>query len=108
MCKCLGYFKYDEWPNLDSSVNPLELPKFGEADIKILYRDRIKVFFKSAKEAYDAGYTDFDIKERQHKKKDGYVYSFTGLRGDAKSLFLDVTRGKEKRVNFVKAETPEL
>ena len=64
LCKCLGYFKYDEWPNLDSKVNPLELPEFGEADIKILYRDRIKVFFKSAKEAYDAGYTDFDIKER--------------------------------------------
>ena len=84
LCKCLGYFKYDEWPNLDSSVNSLQLPQFGEGDIKILYRDRIKVFFKSAKEAEDAGYCEFDKMERTKKKKDGYVYSFTGLRGDAK------------------------
>ena len=84
LCKCFGYFKYDEWPNLDSTTNPLKLPKFAEGDIKILYRDRLKVFFKSAKEAIDAGYTDFDVDERATKKKDGYVYSFTGLRGDAK------------------------
>ena len=64
VCKYLGYFKYDEWPNLDSTTNPLELLLFGEGDIKILYRDRIKVFFKTAKEAYDAGYTDFDAVER--------------------------------------------
>lgn len=32
------------------------------------------------------------------KRKDGYVYAFTGLRGDAKNLYKDVTMGKEKRV----------
>jgi len=56
LCKCLGYFKYDEWPNCDSEENSLELPEFDEAAIKILYRDRIKVFFKTTKDAQDAGY----------------------------------------------------
>ena len=93
LCKCFGYFKYDEWPNLDSQTNKLDLPEFQEGDIKILYRDRLKVFFKSAAEAKEAGYTDFDENARAQKKKDGYVYSFTGLRGDAKQLYLDVTSG---------------
>ena len=103
MCKCFGYFKYDEWP----SEETLELPDFAEGDIKILYRDRIKVFFKKAKAAEEVGYIDFDTEERAKKKKDGYLYSFTGLRGDAKSLYLDVINGIERRVCFVKAETAE-
>ena len=53
VCKCFGYFRYDEWPNLDTSnkEKALALPQFGEADIKIVYRDRIKVFFKTAQSA---------------------------------------------------------
>lgn len=85
----------------------MSLPKFSAGDIKILYRDRIKVFFKTAKDAVNAGYTDFDPEERAKKKKDGYIYSFTGLRGDAKKLYLDVKSGLETRVSFIKAETPE-
>lgn len=110
LCKCFGYFKYDEWPNLDTAVseNKLKLPDFSEGDIKILYRDRIKVFFKTVKDATDANYEEFDKTRRDKKNKEGYVYSFTGLRGDAKQLYLDVTSGKEKRVRFVKAETAEL
>ena len=38
-------------------------------EIKILYRDRIKVFFKTVKEAIDAGYTDFDMAERTRMQK---------------------------------------
>ena len=69
----------------------------------------MKVFFKTVKEALGAGYTEFDRVERTKMiKKDGYVYSFTGLRGDAKKLYLDVTSNKEKRVKFIKAATPEL
>ena len=78
-------------------------------EIKILYRDRLKVFFKSVKEAIEAGYTDFDLAERNKmQKKDGYVYSFTGLRGDAKQLYLDVIRKKQNQVQFIKAGTPDL
>ena len=52
-CKCFGFFRYDEWPNLDTYVpeQKLQLPKFGEADIQVLYRDKIKVFYKTAREA---------------------------------------------------------
>jgi len=95
LCKCFGFFKYDEWPSLDSSKNPLQLPEFGAGDIKILYRDRLKVFFKSAKEAQDAGYSDYNMEERKQLKKDSYLYAFTGLRGDAKQLYLKVKNGFE-------------
>lgn len=48
------------------------------------------------------------MEERKKKNKDGYIYSFTGLRGDAKQLYDDVKSGREKRVTFIKAVTPEL
>ena len=35
------------------------------------------------------------------------LYSFTGLRGDAKELYRKVIRGEEKRVQFIKAVTVE-
>lgn len=41
------------------------------------------MFFKNAQDAEAAGYTDYD----QERDKDGYVYAFTGLRGDAKQLY---------------------
>lgn len=37
------------------------------------------------------GYTEFE--ETKFSKKDGYLYSFTGLRGDAKELYLRIMRG---------------
>jgi hypothetical protein len=39
--------------------------------------------------------------------KNGYLYSFTGLRGDAKRLYKSIQKGEEKRVELVKAETPD-
>jgi len=92
---------------LDSTKNPLQLPEFCAGDIKILYRDRFRVFFKTAKEAQAAGYFEFDMEERKDLKEESYVYAFTGLRGDAKQLYLQVKNGDEQRVSFVKAETPE-
>jgi len=50
-------------------------------------------------------YHEYD-KQRITKGRDGYIYSFTGLRGDAKRLYADVKSGKENRVQFVKAVTP--
>lgn len=63
-CKCFGFFKYNEWPSLDSESNKLELPTFEDASIKILYRDRIKVFYKTAKQAEQDKYTDYNVDER--------------------------------------------
>jgi hypothetical protein len=38
------------------------------------------VFFKNSNEANEAQYYDYDRK----REKDGYIYAFTGIRGDAK------------------------
>ena len=37
--------------------------------------------------------------------KNGYLYSFTGLRGDAKALYKAVKDGKEKRVQLIQCPT---
>ncbi len=77
-----------------------------DASIKIIYRDRIKVFYSKVKDAEFDGYTDF--KQLCFSNKNGFLYSFTGLRGDAKRLYKRIMKGEEKRVRLVKAETPEL
>jgi len=33
-----------------------------------------------------------------NREKDGYIYAFTGLRGDAKNLYYDIKKGTETRV----------
>ena len=114
VCKCFGFFQYDEWPNLlsEEASKQLELPEFGEGDIQIVYRDRIRVFFKNEKDASTAQYAQTRNKSPEKvdndisaKKKGGCLYSFSGLRGDAKRLYLDVAEGTEKRVALVKAPT---
>ena len=78
---------------------------FEKANIKILYRDRIKVFYSKVKDAEFDGYTDF--KQISFSNKNGFLYSFTGLRGDAKKLYKRVQRGEENRIELIKAETSE-
>ena len=95
VCKCFGFFQYDEWPNTISQENHLELPELGEGDIKILYRSHIKLFVKRNNAE----------KSKSPKKKEESFYSFTGLRGDAKQLYFDITEGREKRVGLVYAPT---
>ena len=101
VCKCFGFFRYDDW-KVDYEN---DLPSFGDAEIKILYRDKIRVFFKNQRAADEMNYHEYD-KEKFKHGKDGYIYSFTGLRGDAKQLYGDIKSGKERRVQLVKAETP--
>ncbi len=74
-CDCFGYFntKSDGWDyDLDT-----ELPTLEKGDIKILYRDKIKVFYPQVQKAEDDGYNEF--KADLYKRKKGYLYSFTGL-----------------------------
>lgn len=78
---------------------------FEDASIKILYRDRIRVFYGTVNQANNDGYKDFS--EQVFSRKNGFVYSYTGLRGDAKRLYQRVTKGTEKRVKFIKAPTPK-
>ena len=79
-CKCFGCFQYHDW-DFDYSI----LPKhFQAGSIKILYRDKIRVFYPTVNQAKLDGYREFD--ERLYSRKDGYLYSYTGLRGNAKAL----------------------
>ena len=48
-----------------------------------------------------AGYQDYD----QQRDKDGYVYPFTGIRGDAKQLYSDIIHRRETRVKLIQAVT---
>lgn len=66
------------------------------ASIKIIYRDRIKVFYSRVKDAEFDGYTDF--KPLSFSNKNGFLYSFSGLRGDAKKLYKRIVKGDEKRI----------
>jgi lysine/ornithine N-monooxygenase len=40
--------------------------------------------------------------------KNGYLYSFTGLRGDAKALYKKIKEGTERRVELVKCPSVKL
>lgn len=54
------------------------------------------MFYSQVKNAEFDGYTDF--KALNFSNKNGYLYSFTGLRGDAKKLYKSIIKGDEKRV----------
>jgi hypothetical protein len=62
------------------------------------------VFYGKVESATADGYHDFD--ETNFSKKRGFLYSFTGLRGDAKRLYRKINKGEEKRVQLVQAKTP--
>ena len=101
-CKCFGFFQYKEWEHDSEQDLPTH---FAPKSIKILYRDRIRVFYGTVNQAKNDGYTDFS--ESIFSNKNGFVYSYTGLRGDAKFLYKQVKRGDEKRVELVKTPTPD-
>ena len=83
---------------------PLNIERRFEP-IKILHKDQIKVFYRRVQDAINDGYSHFDKREFSNNK--GYLYSFTGLRGDAKELYRSVAQGREHRVRFVEAKTIE-
>ena len=68
------------------------IPDFlKEGDIKILTRDKIRVFYDSVSEARRNGYHDFDSK--YFSKSSCILYGYTGLRGDAKELHSKIISG---------------
>lgn len=71
--------------------------------IIILYKDEVKVFYQKVQDAINDGYTCFD--KSAFANDNGYLYSFTGLRGDAKELYRSIMKGTEKRVRLVKTQT---
>lgn len=101
-CHCFGNFSPD---SIWKYEKPANYPKFGKASITILYKDRINVFYRQVKHAIEDGYNEY--KSYCFRNKSGYLYSFTGLRGDAKRLYQDITKKKEDRVKLVQADTWE-
>ena len=102
VCKCYGYFNYKDW-GFDYENDLIK--DWPHGSIKILYRDRIRVFYSTVKIAKADGYTQFS--DQVFSNPNGFVYSYTGLRGDAKRLYYRVTQGTEKRVSVIKASTPK-
>lgn len=51
------------------------------------------------------GYHEFDASV--FTKDSGFLYSYSGLRGNAKTLYKSVVSGKESRIQLVKALTPK-
>lgn len=81
VCKCFGFFQYDEWGHDEA-----DLPThFTNGSIKMIYRDKIRVFYSTVQNALNDGYKEFS--ESVFSNKRGFVYSYTGLRGDAKFLY---------------------
>lgn len=68
-----------------------------------MHREDIKVFYKRVQDAEADNYKNF--KKTDFQNQNGYLYSFTGLRGDAKELYKSVTNGSEKRLKLVQAKT---
>ena len=97
-CICYSRFSYKEW---DYEQERDEPKHFEAGSIKILYRDKIRVFYGTVNQAKADDYQMFN--ENLFTNKNGFVYSYTGLRGDAKRLFRCINQGKEKRVRYVKA-----
>lgn len=74
-------------------------------EIQILYRDHIRVFYPSEKEAFEDNYSEYDKKEAFNKQ--GKIYPFIGIRGDAKELYKTIITGEEKRIHLIKTSTNE-
>lgn len=66
-----------------------------QLSITILHRSPVRVFYTSKREAESNGYRDYKQTNRH-----GQVHAFAGLRGDAKSFYNDVSRGREPRVRL--------
>jgi len=109
-CKVCQEEEHSECLCLGSKFDVLECDFDYENDlpegieIQILYRSSIRVHYNTVKEAKENGYTGYNPKH--YPRDDGFLYSFTGLRSDAKEMYEDILTGKENRVKLVKAETP--
>ena len=91
-CYCLGghivyrenEFDYEKW-----------LPKhLSNGSIKILYRDKIRVFYDTVSAAKKDNYKEYD--KNLFPKNNTILYGYTGLRGDAKALYRNIK--KEPRI----------
>lgn len=83
VCKCFGYFQFQDWKAREL-LEPLDFEN-GIESVSIIHREDIKVFYKRVQDAEADNYKNF--KKTDFQNQNGYLYSFTGLRGDAKELY---------------------
>jgi hypothetical protein len=83
-------------------LNKSGLP-FGEGDITILHRDKLKLFYPSKEAAHAEGYTDFDDQDICPLTR--RVYRLAGFRFDSRELLMRIwgmgNREPERRVRLV-------
>lgn len=100
-CYCLGghivyrenEFDYEKY-----------IPKHLEAgSIKIVHRDRVRVFYDTVSAAKKDHYSDFD--KNLFPKNSCILYGYTGLRGDAKDMYKNLK--KEPKIQLVSAVSPQ-
>jgi lysine/ornithine N-monooxygenase len=94
-CKCFGTITDRNW-----YIGKQSIADQVDVNIKILYRDHIRVFYSTEQDAINDGYTCYNKREALNKQ--GRVYPFIGIRGDAKELYKKITRGEEKRIQLTK------
>lgn len=97
-CLCLGEVQNLSW-------KPFEFEELDNLEIEILYRDLIKVYYSSEREAIKDGYTLYDASKAVNKNSN--VYPFIGIRSDAKELYRSIVNKHERRVKLIKCETKE-
>ncbi len=101
---CFGYVIDRTWRNSKSASShvPYNNVCFNSdnLEIQILYRDHIKVYYHSEREALNDGYNVYD--QSKAVNKNGNVYPFIGIRGDGKELYRKIVTGMEKRVKLQK------
>jgi hypothetical protein len=92
-CICFGAIKDKNW-------GELELKE--DVEVFILYKDLIRVYYTNEEEAKEDNYTIYNRPEALNKQ--GKVYPFIGIRGDAKMLYKKIMDGEEKRVKLIKTD----
>jgi IS1 family transposase len=94
---CFGEVKNRNWRFTKMPLDDIE--------IEILYKDHVKVYYHSEKDAQNDGYNVYDPKKACNKN--GNIYPFIGIRGDAKELYRRIVHGSEKRVKLIKCPSWE-
>ena len=101
--ECFGKVVYKNWKNDKQEYSKSLKNSLKEnVEILILFRKHIRVYYHSEEEAHLDGYNEFEKSKAINKS--GNVYPFIGIRGDAKELYRNIVRNREKKVKLIKSE----
>jgi hypothetical protein len=98
-CICYGRVNDRNW-SIDETE---DLKNHQDIEIMILYRDHIRVYYPNEEEAASENYTNYNPREACNKQ--GRVYPFIGIRGDAKDLYNKILHNEESRVKLIHTQS---